>query len=153
MRTQRGTACRSEGPLRPSKPGTTTPVLKICPIRPIVPRQSPRNNTVSGWGLCCGDDGSRRSRATPPNPSKPRLLAHPDPVSRLGFLASIPRDWLCLESFLKLFLMLFGKLSGNSFGNPFAFCIVPIESTALIPRANVPGICERTATHAEDPQS
>ena len=66
-------------------PGTKTRVPEIYPGGAIVGPALGRNNRLAGWGLRCGDDGSVWSRGKLPNPSKPRLLAHPDPVSRPGF--------------------------------------------------------------------
>ena len=72
------------------KAGTTTRVLEIYPGRAIAGYRFSRNNHLAGWGLRCGDDGSKWSRGTSPSPPKPCLLAHPDPVSRPGFLICSP---------------------------------------------------------------
>jgi hypothetical protein len=58
---------------------------KFIPAEPLSAAALGRNNHLAGWGLRCGDDGSVRSRGKLPSPPKPRLLAHPDPVSRPGF--------------------------------------------------------------------
>ena len=58
---------------------------KFIPAEPLLAAASGRHNDFAGWGLRCGDDGSVWSRGKLPSPPKPRLLAHPDPVSRPGF--------------------------------------------------------------------
>jgi hypothetical protein len=68
----------------------SNPVLKpeypkFIPAEPLLAAVLGRNNDPAGWGLRCGDDGSEWSRGKSPSPPKPRLLAHPDPVSRPGF--------------------------------------------------------------------
>jgi len=61
---------------------------KFIPVEPLLAAALGRNNELAGWELRCGDDGSEWSRGKLPSPPKPRLLAHPDPVSRPGFLDS-----------------------------------------------------------------
>jgi hypothetical protein len=71
------------------KPGYS----KFIPAEPLLAAALDRNNELAGWGLRCGDDGSEWSRGKLPSPPKPRLLAHPDPVSRPGFsIRSLPPD-------------------------------------------------------------
>jgi hypothetical protein len=76
--------------LIPHRKSENNPVLKpgyskFIPAEPLLAAALDRNNELAGWGLRCGDDGSEWSRGKLPSPPKPRLLAHPDPVSRPGF--------------------------------------------------------------------
>jgi hypothetical protein len=68
--TRKGEHLAGTGPARPKpvKAGTTTRVLEIYPCCAIAGYRFLRNNQLAGWGLRCGDDGSKWSRGTSPSP-------------------------------------------------------------------------------------
>ena len=58
---------------------------KSAPPAPLFTALLPRRIEVAGWGCAAGTTVPNGAEAKSPNPLKLRLLATPDPVSRLGF--------------------------------------------------------------------